>query len=89
MFAIYDGHGGADCCNFLKENFHSYVLNSYNEKDVRGSIKISCNKLDTDFFKKARTEYACDTSGSCALALLVIGRSRLIRREQPHIYQCR
>lgn len=74
MFAIYDGHGGSDCCNFLKENLHSYVLSNYNDKDVRGSIKTSCLKLDTDFFKKARNEFYCDTSGSCALALLVIGK---------------
>lgn len=74
MFAIYDGHGGSDCCNFLKENMHSYILNNYNERDMRGSIKNSCSKLDTDFFKKARADYMCDTSGSCALALLVIGR---------------
>lgn len=74
MFAIYDGHGGSDCCNFLKENLHSYVLSTYNAKDLRGSIKASCQKLDTDYFKKARTDYYCDTSGSCALALLVIGR---------------
>lgn len=73
MFAIYDGHGGSDCCNFLKENLHSYVLSNYNTKDLRGGIKTSCQKLDTDYFKKARTDYYCDTSGSCALALLVIG----------------
>jgi serine/threonine protein phosphatase PrpC len=34
MFAVYDGHGGADCCNYLKENLHSYSLNNLNEKDV-------------------------------------------------------
>jgi hypothetical protein len=79
MFAIYDGHGGSDCCNFLKENLHTYLLSSYNDKDLRGSIKSSCLKLDSDFFKKARNEFYCDTSGSCALALLVIGTLTLLR----------
>lgn len=74
MFAIYDGHGGADCCNFLKENLHSYILSNYSATDLRGAIKSSCSKLDADFFKRARTEHYCDTSGSCALALLVIGK---------------
>lgn len=77
MFAIYDGHGGSDCCNFLKENLHTYLLSNYNDKDLRGSIKASCLKLDLDFFKKARNEFYCDTSGSCALALLVIGNIKL------------
>ena len=75
MFAIYDGHGGSECCNFLKDNLHAYILNSYNERDLRGSIKSSCLRLDTDFFKKARSENHCDTSGSCALVLFVIGIS--------------
>lgn len=77
MFAIYDGHGGAECCNYLKENFHSAVLNGYRHEDPRASIKASCNKLDADFFARAKSEYYCDTSGSCALALLVIGRNFL------------
>jgi len=75
MFAIYDGHGGAECCNFLKDHLHAYVLNNYNERDVRGSIKTACHKLDHDFFKKARSDNHCDTSGSCALVLFVIGTS--------------
>ena len=78
MFAIYDGHGGADCCNFLKDHLHAYVLNNYNERDVRGSIKTACLKLDADFFKKARSDTHCDTSGSCALVLFVIGSSVLL-----------
>lgn len=77
MFAIYDGHGGADCCNFLKDHLHAYVLNNYNERDVRGSIKTACHKLDQDFFKKARSDSHCDTSGSCALVLFVIGIVKL------------
>jgi len=27
FFAIYDGHGGHKCANFLKENLHSIVVN--------------------------------------------------------------
>jgi len=27
FFAIYDGHGGNSCAEFLKENLHHYVTN--------------------------------------------------------------
>lgn len=27
-FAIYDGHGGANCCDFLTQNLHQFVFNS-------------------------------------------------------------
>ena len=74
MFAVYDGHGGADCCNFLKENLHTYVLNTLTPSDLKASIKQSCNKLDGDFMKKCRDERGFDTSGSCGLALIIIGR---------------
>lgn len=75
LFAIYDGHGGAECCNFLKENLHNYFLNTFSVKDLKTSLVNSCIKLDNDFFKKAKTDYGLDTSGSCALILLVVGRN--------------
>lgn len=28
FFAIYDGHGGANCADFLKDHLHFYVLKS-------------------------------------------------------------
>ncbi len=28
-FAIFDGHGGNACSDFLKDNMHKYVLNIY------------------------------------------------------------
>ncbi len=27
-FAIYDGHGGANCCDFLTQNLHQLIFNS-------------------------------------------------------------
>ena len=26
FFAVYDGHGGASCADFLRDNLHQYVL---------------------------------------------------------------
>lgn len=73
MFAIYDGHGGTECCNFMKENMHSYILSFYQPEDFQNCIKKSCQRMDSDFLKKARREFYCDTSGSCALGLLSVG----------------
>lgn len=28
FFAIYDGHGGSNCCDFLTQNLHQYIFNS-------------------------------------------------------------
>ena len=28
FFAIYDGHGGSLCCDFLKDNLHEFLINS-------------------------------------------------------------
>lgn len=77
MFAIYDGHGGSQNCNFLKENLHSYIFSTYNQKDFKKGIEEACHKIDHDFMKIARKEYQCDTSGSCALILLTIGKNIL------------
>ena len=27
-FAIYDGHGGSNCCDFLTQNLHQFIFNS-------------------------------------------------------------
>ena len=30
FFAIYDGHGGTGCCDFLRDYLHEYIINSSN-----------------------------------------------------------
>lgn len=74
MFAVYDGHGGDECCNFLKDGFHSHVLESFDRKNISGSIKESCISLDQKFADKVMNEMTGDTSGSCALSLILLGK---------------
>ena len=65
---------GADCCNFLKEKLHSYLLTSFDPQSFHTTLRKSCLDLDEEFLRRARSDSYCDTSGSCALALLAIGR---------------
>lgn len=30
FFAIYDGHGGANCADFLRDNLHQFVIRDDN-----------------------------------------------------------
>jgi serine/threonine protein phosphatase PrpC len=75
MFAVYDGHGGDLCCNFLKETFHSYLLEDFEPDNYIEHLKQSCIKLDDDFCTKVNEEMPGNTSGSCALALILVGKT--------------
>lgn len=52
MFAVYDGHGGDDCCNYLKEQFHTYALENFSSKNMDKNLKTSALRLDKDFADK-------------------------------------
>lgn len=73
MFGVYDGHGGAFCCNYLKENLHDFLLPKFSNQDIENCIKKCFRELEDSFMKKAQLDYYLDTSGSCALIVLIIG----------------
>ena len=64
MFGVYDGHGGAECCNFLKEHLHTYLQTKYQDYKCEENISKSFSQIDADFLKKAQKEFYVDTSGS-------------------------
>lgn len=77
FFAIYDGHGGSKCADFLKQNLHTFIFQDSNFPiDVKAAIKNG--------FLKAEKEYATlavdssnkdileDDSGSCACVTLLV-----------------
>lgn len=76
-FAIYDGHGGDKCSNFLKEKFDTFLFNSsyfpiytikaINEAFVKSEQEFESMAMD---YQKA---VMLDKSGSCALSALIIG----------------
>ena len=75
-FAIYDGHGGNGCTNFLQENLHNYIFNSefFPQKPL-GAIYQAYEKAENNFTAKAfdyKNIKLLDKSGSCSLSALII-----------------
>ena len=75
-FAIYDGHGGNGCTNFLQENLHNYIFNSefFPQKPL-GAIYQAYEKAEKNFTAKAfdyNNNKLLDKSGSCSLSALII-----------------
>ena len=73
-FAIYDGHAGNKCCNYLKQHLHQYIFESeffpLNPiKAIEEGFKI-CEK---DFMNLVfSNNKLSDISGSCALVILIL-----------------
>lgn len=100
LFGIYDGHGGNQCCNYLKEYLFSHILNEETFcTDPVESMKKSFKDLDVQFMDKIQKTHPLDCSGSCAVVLMVldnilyfmnVGDSRgiLSQRGGSRIVQC-
>lgn len=78
FFAIYDGHGGATCCDFLTQNLHQYVFNSkYFPAHPRQALIEGMKLAQSKFIESTKALYRqkkeIDRSGSCAIILLIVG----------------
>ena len=75
-FAIYDGHGGNRCSNFLQENLHNYILqSSYFPIYTLKAIKSAYLQAEENFFSIIRDPEGnniTDRSGSCAVSALIM-----------------
>ena len=82
FFAIYDGHAGNKCCEYLKNNLHINIFESsfFPEEPIK-AIKQAFDKCEKKFIEanqsrnknqknKIITNY--DHSGSCAIIILII-----------------
>ena len=78
-FAIYDGHGGNKCSNFLQENLHNYLFSSeYFPLFPLQAIYQAFEKAELNFELIAfdqENKKLLDKSGSCALSALIIDDS--------------
>lgn len=72
MFSVFDGHGGTDCCNFLKENLHNKILADLDlHEDFDNSLKRIFAEVDQTYLKRAIKKKQ-NYSGSCANCLFVL-----------------
>ena len=74
FFSVFDGHGGNKCAEFLKNNLLKLICeNKFYPNDIEKAIKYGFNEADKAFLKLIqKKDELIDTSGSCALILLVI-----------------
>ena len=73
-FAIFDGHGGETCSEFLEENFLKYLTENKNfPYDIKQSLIEAFEKAENEFFKIfcKNSEQVSDYSGSCALVAII------------------
>lgn len=73
LFAVYDGHGGQGCAEFLKESMPHFVAR-------QPDLRTETARALTNAFKEAEEEFMRknevvikDRSGSCACLVLVVG----------------
>ncbi|RNE94980.1 protein phosphatase 2C, partial [Trypanosoma conorhini] len=71
FFAVYDGHGGTQCAEFLRDNLHTLILSHPDvmtnpEKAVRDGIA----KAEADFLTRCANG-KCESGSTCAVAMIV------------------
>lgn len=79
VFSLFDGHSGSKCCDFLRDNFHLYLINSpLFPKDIEGAIYEAFAKLENDFLSQHainQDNTLKDKSGSCALVTVIADKT--------------
>lgn len=82
FFAVYDGHGGSLCADFLRDNLHEYIINDklFPDNPVE-AIKNGFLRAENDFiynFALSKDSILLDRSGSCAVVTLIIDQTMYI-----------
>ena len=77
FFGIYDGHGGKNCAEYLRDNLHKFISNdNYFPDNVPLAIKNGFLYAERDFLNNyamsKSNDSVIDRSGSCAVILLII-----------------
>ena len=68
-FAIFDGHCGKTCSEYLKNNLHHLILNNeFFPSNPIKALEYSFDKVEEEFY----LSYDKSESGSCALVCLII-----------------
>lgn len=76
FFAIYDGHGGSLCSDYLRDNLHHFIIKDSNfplnpKEAIRKGFQAAENEFLTNYALDSFGEIA-DRSGSCAIVCLIV-----------------
>ena len=78
FFGIYDGHGGNQCSEFLRDSLHKLILNDQNyPENVELAIKNGFQNAEKTFLSNYAVSpndstNIIDRSGSCAVVILFV-----------------
>jgi len=74
FFAVYDGHGGNLCADFLKDKLHSIVISHESfPHDPAQALTSGCLEAERLFTMTATARHPVhDHSGSCAIICLIV-----------------
>jgi len=71
FFAVFDGHGGQGCSEFLRDNLHNCIaLAPSFPLDLESALKEGCEMAEKKFMQQ-NLDIVRDKSGSCAIACLL------------------
>ncbi|CAD8125690.1 unnamed protein product [Paramecium sonneborni] len=78
-FGVYDGHGGSACADFLRDNLHQFVVKEpdFPWNPIKAITK-GFEAAEKYFIQMAQDSFnkgILETSGSCAIVVLIIGDS--------------
>ena len=77
FFAIFDGHGGSLCADFLRDNLHNYIIRDQSfPRNPKEAIERGFDTAEREFiYKYALNENKneiTDKSGSCAVVVMIV-----------------
>ncbi|KAL4482520.1 hypothetical protein ABPG72_001496 [Tetrahymena utriculariae] len=76
FFAVYDGHGGSSCAEFLRDNLHYYIIRDENfPSNPKLAIQKGFEKLEETYLERADSSPFLDKSGSCAVVALFVEKT--------------
>jgi protein phosphatase 2C family protein 2/3 len=77
FFGVYDGHGGANCADYLRDNLHQFVIRETTFPwNPREALRKGFEKAEKRFLELAENSIASgvnEKSGSCAVVTLIVG----------------
>jgi protein phosphatase PTC2/3 len=79
LFAVFDGHGGANCADFLREHFPVLLSRSkYVDSHPEQALRETFEKCEEKFLELCEAKGGGETSGSCAVVCLLVGEQVVV-----------